>query len=151
MVLKSNAFPHEGKIPKLHTCDGKHASPQLSWTDVPNGTKTIALICDDPDAPGRVWVHWVVFNIPASVSELPENMLKTRVLPNGASQGVNTSRGIGYEGPCPPKGTHRYFFKLYAVDTDLPLQPGCTKDDVLKAVEGHILAEAQVMGTYARS
>lgn len=151
MVLKSKAFQNGGRIPKDFTCDGKHASPPLVWSDTPKGVKTYALICDDPDAPGRVWVHWVVFNIPAAVTELPENMLKTRILPNGACQGVNTSRGIGYEGPCPPSGTHRYYFKLYALDAELSLEPGCTKEDVLKVMEGHVLEEAQLMGTYART
>lgn len=151
MELTSQAFRHEGTIPKLHTCDGKHVSPPLSWSGAPAGTKSFALLCDDPDAPGRVWVHWVVFNIPASVSELPENVLKTRVLPNGAAQGVNTSRGIGYEGPCPPKGSHRYYFKLHALDTELDLQPGCTKEDLLKAMEGHVLDVAVIMGRYARA
>lgn len=151
MVLTSSAFQNGERIPKVYTCDGKHASPPLAWSDVPQGVKTYALICDDPDAPGRVWVHWILFNIPASVTALPENMLKTRILPNGASQGLNTSRGIGYEGPCPPSGTHRYYFKLYALDAELPLQPGCTKEDMLKAMEGHILEEAQLMGTYSRA
>lgn len=151
MNLTSQAFRHEGRIPAIHTCDGRHVSPPLSWSDAPSGTKTFALICDDPDAPGRVWVHWVVFNIPATVSELPENVLKTRVLPNGAAQGVNTSRGIGYEGPCPPSGSHRYYFKLYALDTELSLEPGCTKEDLLKAMEDHVLEEAMIMGRYSRT
>ncbi|GJQ21403.1 MAG: hypothetical protein HBSIN02_17580 [Bacteroidia bacterium] len=151
MKLTSKAFQNGGKIPTVYTCDGKHVSPPLAWTDPPRDVKTYVLLCDDPDAPRRVWVHWVVFNIPASETELSENQLKTRILPNGASQGVNTSRELGYEGPCPPSGTHRYYFRLYALDAELPLQPGCTKEDVLKAMEGHVLEEAQLMGTYARS
>lgn len=151
MKLTSDAFTEGGMIPRKHTCDGPNSSPQLSWTETPPKTKSFALICDDPDAPAGTWVHWVMYGIPPSVSELPENALKTRTLASGALQGTNDFRQIGYGGPCPPGGTHRYYFKLYALDTELSLEPGRTKADVVKAMEGHVLTEAQLMGRYKRS
>jgi len=151
MKLTSASFKEGEMIPRQHTCDGPNFSPQLSWTEVPPKTKSLALICDDPDAPAGTWVHWVIFNIPVSVPELPENVLKTTTISNGALQGMNDFRQIGYGGPCPPGGTHRYFFKLYALDTILNLEAGKAKTDTLKAIEGHLLAEAQLMGRYKRS
>lgn len=151
MKITSSAFQEGEFIPKKYTCDGSNVSPPLSWTEVPPKIMTFALISDDPDAPRGTWVHWVIFNIPSSVSEFPENILKTRTTSNGAKQGVNDSRSIGYDGPCPPSGVHRYFFKFYALDGELALEPGCTKSDLEKAMEGHVLAQAQVMGRYKRS
>jgi Raf kinase inhibitor-like YbhB/YbcL family protein len=152
MKLTSSAFHEGGAIPKDQTCDGKNISPSLTWSDVPRGAKTLALLCDDPDAPAGVWVHWVLFNIPATVNGLQPNVLKTRTIPNGARQGINDFRQVGYGGPCPPKGaSHRYFFKLYALDADLNLDPGCTKSDVERSMAGHVLAEANLMGRYQRS
>jgi len=148
--VKSTAFQGGGMIPKQYTCDGADVSPPLSWTSVPEGTKTIALICDDPDAPMGTWVHWVLFNLPADVKELPENVPTQMTLETGGVQGTNDFGNIGYGGPCPPGGTHRYYFKLYALDTQINLQAGATKRDLLKAMEGHTLAEGQLMGKYRR-
>lgn len=150
LELKSTAFEEESMIPKKYTCDDQDISPPLSWSLVPNGTKSIALICDDPDAPIGTWVHWVIFNIPANVRELPENIPPQKVLETGAKQGTNDFKKIGYGGPCPPGGTHRYYFKLYALDTEINLDAGITKKELLKAMEGHILAEDQLMGKYKR-
>ena len=148
--VTSTAFEEGGMIPKQYTCDGTDVSPPLAWTSVPEGTKTIALICDDPDAPMGTWVHWVLFNLPADVKELPENVQPQKSLETGAMQGTNDFRKIGYGGPCPPGGTHRYYFKLYALDSELNLQAGATKRELLKTMKGHILAEGQLMGRYRR-
>jgi len=148
--VKSEAFEEGGMIPKKYTCDGEDASPPLSWTGVPEGTKALALICDDPDAPVGTWVHWVIFNIPPDTTGLSENIPPERVLESGARQGRNDFGNIGYGGPCPPRGTHRYYFKLYALDKKVDLEPGATKDELLKAMEGHILAEGRLMGRYKR-
>jgi Raf kinase inhibitor-like YbhB/YbcL family protein len=148
--LKSSAFKEGGMIPSEYTCDGKNISPSLSWEGVPAGAKSIALICDDPDAPMGTWVHWVIYNLPATIKELPSNIPPTKTLENGARQGINDFRKIGYGGPCPPGGTHRYYFKIYALDTQLDLEPGVTKAQLLKAMEGHILAQGQLMGKYKR-
>ena len=148
--MESTAFNEGGMIPKRYTCDGTDISPPLSWTSVPNGTKSLALICDDPDAPMGTWVHWVLFNIPSDMKELPEGVPLQKKLENGAIQGINDFHKIGYGGPCPPGGTHRYYFKLYALDTEMNLEAGITKAELLKAMEGHILAEGQLMGRYTR-
>lgn len=148
--MKSTAFEEGGMIPKKYTCDGLDISPPLSWTSVPEGTKSLALICDDPDAPMGTWVHWVLFNLSADIQELPENIPPQKILANGARQGITDFRKIGYGGPCPPGGTHRYYFKLYALDTEINLEAGVTKKQLLKAMEGHILAEGQLMGKYKR-
>ncbi len=148
--IKSPAFVPGGKIPGKYTCDGMDISPPLAWTSGPEGTKTFALICDDPDAPMGTWVHWILFNLPADIIELRENVPPERELENGAKQGMNDFRKIGYGGPCPPGGIHRYYFKLYALDTEINLEAGATKSELLKAVEGHILAEGQLMGKYER-
>jgi hypothetical protein len=148
--MKSLAFVPGGKIPGKYTCDGMDISPPVSWTSGPEGTKTFALICDDPDAPMGTWVHWVLFNLPADITEFRENVPPEKKLENGAKQGMNDFRKIGYGGPCPPGGTHRYFFKLYALDTEINLEAGATKAELLKAMEGHILAEGQLLGRYER-
>ncbi|MCF6159061.1 MAG: YbhB/YbcL family Raf kinase inhibitor-like protein [wastewater metagenome] len=148
--VKSSAFEEGGMIPKKYTCDGQDISPPLSWSAVPDGTKSIALISDDPDAPMGTWVHWVLFNLPADVRELSENIPPEKVLENGAKQGTTDFKKIGYGGPCPPSGTHRYFFKLYALDTEINLDAGITKKQLLGAMEGHILAEGQLIGKYSR-
>ncbi len=153
MALKitSPAFEHEGPIPKKFSCDGEDVSPALSWEDVPANAKSLALICDDPDAPGGTFVHWLVFNLPADEKGLPEAVVNDKQLENGALQGENHFRKIGYGGPCPPGGTHRYYFKLYALDTVLVADAAVNKQELVKAMEGHILEEAQLMGTYSRS
>lgn len=148
--LRSTAFEEGGMIPKQYTCDGKDISPPLAWESVPDSTKSIALICDDPDAPMGTWVHWVLFNLPANIKELPENIPPQEILENGAKQGTNDFRNIGYGGPCPPGGTHRYYFKIYALDTVLTLEAGATKAKLLKVMEEHILAEGKLMGKYKR-
>ncbi len=148
--MTSPAFEEGGLIPRRYTCDGADVSPPLSWTGVPEGSATIALICDDPDAPMGTWVHWVLFNLPATEKSLPEAIPADKELKSGARQGRNDFRRIGYGGPCPPGGTHRYFFKIYALDAALDLPAGATKAELLKAMEGHILAQGQLMGKYRR-
>ena len=148
--VTSTAFSHEGLIPSKYTCDGADVSPPLQWQGIPKGTKSIALISDDPDAPVGTWVHWVLFNLPPDAASLDENVPRQETLPNGARQGKNDFGKIGYGGPCPPSGTHRYFFKICALDTLLDLPPGSKKSDLLKAMEGHILGRGQLMGKYKR-
>jgi len=148
--ITSSAFEEGGLIPPKYTCDGADTSPPLQWDVVPEGTKSIALISDDPDAPMGTWVHWVLFNLPADTRELQENIPKDEILRNGARQGITDFRRIGYGGPCPPSGTHRYFFKIYALDAELDLDAGAGKSDLLNAMEGHILAEGQLIGKYKR-
>jgi Raf kinase inhibitor-like YbhB/YbcL family protein len=148
--VKSTAFTDGGMIPKLYTCQGKDISPPLSWTGVPAEAKSLALIMDDPDAPRGTWVHWVVYNIPPDSKGLDENVPRGASLSNGAKQGKNSWPKSGYGGPCPPSGTHRYYFKVYALDIVLPQQSEGTKADILKAMKGHILAEGQLMGTYSK-
>jgi len=148
--IKSKAFKEGEMIPKKYTCDGEDISLPLSWDSVPNGTKTLALISDDPDAPMGTWVHWVIYNLPGDLKEIPENIPSNETLENGGKQGVNDFGKFGYGGPCPPGGTHRYYFKLYALDTELDLSGKVTKAQLLKAMEGHILAEGVLMGKYQR-
>ncbi|MCK4646011.1 MAG: YbhB/YbcL family Raf kinase inhibitor-like protein [Candidatus Aminicenantes bacterium] len=148
--VTSLSFQEGGTIPQKYTCDGEDISPPLAWSSAPEGTKSFALISDDPDAPMGTWVHWVIFNIPANVAELHEHIPPESILKNGAKQGMNDFRRIGYGGPCPPGGTHRYFFKLYALDTEIDIVVGASKQELLRAMEGHILDEGQLMGTYAR-
>ena len=150
IILKSDSFSDGGMIPAKYTCDGANISPQLSWDNAPKGTKSFVLICEDPDAPMGTFTHWVLYDIPADVHELPENLPKDKILPNGAKQGITDFKKVGYGGPCPPNGTHRYYFKLYALDTLLNLEPALKKEDILKAMNGHILAQGQIMGKYAR-
>lgn len=150
-TLTSEAFENGGTIHKKFTCDGSDLSPALSWSDPPAGTKSLALISDDPDAPAGTWVHWVAFDIPSGTRELPEGVAKTPELPGGGRQGSSDFGRIGYGGPCPPPGKpHRYYFKLYALDTQLNLRPGSTKQEVERAMKGHILAQAELMGRYGR-
>jgi hypothetical protein len=152
--LTTTAFTDGSPIPAQHTCDGPDVSPPLVWSDVPSNAKSFALIMDDPDAPGGTWVHWVLWNLPANVLALPENVPRTETLKafGGALQGNNTWPRIGYYGPCPPPGKpHRYYFKLYALSALLALKPGAAKGDVERAMHGYVLATAQLMGTYGRS
>jgi len=148
--IKSSAFENEDMIPSKYTCDGNDISPPLQWDAIPDGTKSIALISDDPDAPMGTWVHWVLFNLPADTTELTENIPPDENLPGGTGQGTNDFRRIGYGGPCPPGGTHRYFFKIYALDAELDLPAGARKKDLLKAMEGHIVGQGQLIGKYKR-
>ena len=149
--LSSPAFQPNADIPKKFTCDGPDVSPALRWADPPAGTQALALICDDPDAPVGTWVHWVLYDLPPTERELPEGVQKDETLTNGARQGRNDFRRIGYGGPCPPPGpAHRYFFKLYALGAKTNLKPGATKAELLKAMEGHILAQTELVGKYKR-
>jgi Raf kinase inhibitor-like YbhB/YbcL family protein len=150
MQITSSAFKEGEPIPAKYTCDGENISPPLAWRDAPRNTKTFALIVHDPDAPAGDWVHWVVYHIPANVTELSEHAPPTESLPNGAMQGRNDFKKIGYGGPCPPSGTHRYYFRLYALDADLPLHSGATRKDVENAMRGHVAAEAALIGKYMR-
>ena len=149
--LTTTAFAEGQPIPKKHAFDDKDLSPALQWSGVPPATKSLTLICDDPDAPMGTWVHWVIYNMPPATAGLAEGVSKSSELPDGSKQGVNDYKRIGYGGPCPPPGKpHRYFFKLYALDTKPDLKAGLTKKDLLRAMEGHVLAEGQMMGTYQR-
>ena len=150
LVITSTAFSEGEMIPTRYTCDGPDVSPDLSWRGVPDAAASLALICDDPDAPMGTWVHWVLFNIPSGAGRLPAEISSDAILENGARHGTNDFRKLGYGGPCPPGGTHRYYFKLYVLDTELNLDSGATKDQLLEAMQGHILAEAQLMGIYKR-
>jgi len=151
MKLTSSAFNEGQPIPAKYTCDGTNVSPPLKWSGAPPAAKSLALICDDPDAPVGTWVHWVLYDLQPAISELGEGVPPLNPLPNGAHQGVNDFRKIGYGGPCPPPGKpHRYFFKIYALDQPLQLKPGATKKELLAAMEGHVLAEGQLIGTYQR-
>ncbi|MBP1748740.1 MAG: kinase inhibitor [Deltaproteobacteria bacterium] len=143
--IESTAFKNNSSIPKQYTCDGKDINPPLVIQNIPDGSKSLALIVDDPDAPVGIWVHWVVWNIDPGTKQIGENSV-----PAGAVQGRNDFRKTNYGGPCPPSGTHRYFFKLYALDTKLNLKNNSAKQDVEEAMKGHILGEAQTMGLYKR-
>jgi Raf kinase inhibitor-like YbhB/YbcL family protein len=150
-AVRSTDFANGSEIPRAFTCDGEDRSPALEWSEAPAGTKTFALIADDPDAPMGTWVHWVIFNIPASAKALPGAVEKKEQLSDGTRQGQNSSHKIGYYGPCPPPGkAHRYFFKLYALGTELTLPAGAGKSDLERAMEGHILGRAEWMGRYKR-
>jgi Raf kinase inhibitor-like YbhB/YbcL family protein len=148
--VTSSAFAEGGLIPPKYTCDGDDVSPPLTWESVPDGAKSVALVCDDPDAPMGTFVHWVLYNLPAGVRELSESVPTDATLPSGAKQGISGFGRPGYGGPCPPGGTHRYFFKLYALDTLVELPSGARKADLLGAMKGHILAQGQLMGKYKR-
>jgi hypothetical protein len=150
-TLQSGDFANGAEIPKQFTCSGEDRSPELEWKGAPAGTRTFALIVDDPDAPVGTWVHWVIFNIPASAHGLHGGFEKKDQLADGTRQGQNDFRKIGYNGPCPPPGKpHRYFFKLYALNAELSLRPGATKGDLEQAMKGHILGQAEWMGRYQR-
>ena len=151
MELKSSAFQNGAEIPRKHTCEANDVSPSLSWDKAPSGTQAFALIADDPDAPVGTWVHWVIYDLPGDTKELPEATATSEALSNGAKQGTNDFKKIGYGGPCPPAGlAHRYFFKLYALDAPTNLKPRATKQQLLDAMKGHVLGEAELMGRYKR-
>ncbi len=151
LVISSPSFSAGADIPRKHTCDAVDVSPQLAWSGAPAGTRSFALIADDPDAPVGTWVHWVYYDLPANATGLPENVNKVEEPPSGGRQGRNDFRRTGYGGPCPPPGKpHRYFFKLYALDRALDLKAGASKKDVEQAMKGHILAQAELVGKYGR-
>ncbi len=149
--ITSTEFQDGGILIRKYTCDDKDISPPLEWEAIPSGTKSFTLICDDPDAPSKTWVHWVLFNIPSNERTLDERIPPENELPNGSIQGINDFGKIGYGGPCPPPGdAHRYIFKLYALDTLLELKSGATKAEVEEAIKGHILGESKIMCKYKR-
>lgn len=148
--LTSTAFEEGGLIPSKYTCDGEDISPQLKWESVPEGTASIALICDDPDAPMGTWVHWVLYNLPSETKELAENFPDDETFPDGTRQGITDFGTTAYGGPCPPSGTHRYFFKIYALDIKIDIVSLTDKKTLLKAMDGHILGQGQLMGKYKR-
>lgn len=149
--ITSPAFAAGQTVPKQHTCDGVDASPELAWKNAPAGTKAFALIADDPDAPAGTWVHWVLFNVPPETRMLREGVEKQATLASGAAQGKNDFGKFGYNGPCPPPGKpHRYFFKLYALDGKLDSKAGASKADLERAMKGHVLGQAELMGKFGR-
>lgn len=148
--ISAEAFKEGGTIPAEYTCDGSDFSPALSWKGIPANARSIAVIMDDLDAPGGTFVHWVLFNISASTQRLQKGLPKNGTLADGSLQGINDFGNIGYDGPCPPGGTHRYYFRLYALDTTLNLQPGASRKQVDSAMKGHVLAEGELMGRYQR-
>jgi len=146
--LASVAFKDGQSIPAPYTCDGVNISPPLEWSGVPKTAKTLAIVVDDPDAPAGTWVHWVLYNLPADNIGVVENVPATESLKAGGFQGKNDFGKMGYGGPCPPSGSHRYFFRIYALDGELPLKAGATKAELMKAMEGHIVLQGQLIGTY---
>src|SRR5437899_1133794 len=155
LTITSTAFTPDGAIPSLYTCEGKDISPPLGWSGAPAGTKSFALVVDDPDAPDpaapkRTWVHWVLYNLPASADHIPEAVAPS-ALPAGTLEGTNDWKRTGYGGPCPPIGRHRYFFKFFALDAALPNLNNPTKAELLKAMQGHVLATAEMIGTYQKT
>jgi Raf kinase inhibitor-like YbhB/YbcL family protein len=151
LVVTTTAFRDGEPVPVRHTCDGDDLSPALSWTGVPVEARAFALICDDPDAPRGTWVHWLLWNLPSDAVELGEGVPPNPELPSGARQGTNDSGDLGYGGPCPPPGKpHRYFFRLFALDTPLNLEPGVKRAELESAMAGHVLAQGTLMGTYGR-
>ncbi len=150
-AIKALAFPSGGKIPREYSCEGADVSPALRWNDAPARTQAFALILDDPDAPGGTWTHWVMWNIPRKSEGVPEGVAQTAEFRDGTRQGKNDFKRIGYGGPCPPPGkAHRYFFRLYALDTSLKVKAGAERAELERAMRGHVLAEAEWMGRYAR-
>lgn len=151
IVVKSTAFQEGGTIPGRFTADGADASPPLTWSGVPDATRSLVLLCEDPDAPRGTWVHWVLFNLPPDARQLAEGLPPGPDGPDGASQGTNGFGRLGYGGPAPPSGKpHRYYFKLFALNATLPLRPGASRDDVVRALDGHVLGEGWLMGRYGR-
>jgi Raf kinase inhibitor-like YbhB/YbcL family protein len=149
--ISSSAFSEGEMIPKKFSCEGADVSPPLRWSEPPTATHSFALIMDDPDAPAGTWVHWVLYNLPANTKELPEGVEKREQLASGALQGRNDFGKIGYGGPCPPPGKpHRYYFKLYALDSKLEVKAGATKADLERAMKGHTLGQTQLVGRYSR-
>jgi Raf kinase inhibitor-like YbhB/YbcL family protein len=150
-LITSTAFANGADIPRRFTCDGPNISPLLAWTQPPSGTQALVLVMDDPDAPRGDWVHWIVYDIPDGTSGLPNNLQPEPELQTGARQGTNDFHKLGYVGPCPPKGKqHRYYFRLYALNQRLGLMPGALKGEVERAMQGHVIAKAELMGHYQK-
>jgi len=150
MTISSMAFRNNESIPARYTCTEQDLSPELLFDDVPATANSLALVVEDPDAPAGLWVHWVVYNIPPTLGRLPQGISRTGRLAGGAVQGQGSNGRIGYAGPCPPAGTHRYYFRLYALGVHLTLRPGATRDMLISAMHNHIIADAVLMGTYSR-
>jgi Raf kinase inhibitor-like YbhB/YbcL family protein len=150
MKLTSTTFTPGGPIPLPYTCDGSDFSPDLEWDGAPQDTLSFALVVDDPDAPRGTWVHWLAYNIPAPAFRLAAKLPREAEHPSGLKQGTNSWGRIGYGGPCPPSGTHRYFFRLFALDVVLDLPGGATREELEAAMAGHVLDRAELMGTYSR-
>ncbi len=146
----SNSFKNNEKIPAKYTCQGEEASPQLHWDNIPENTKSIAIICDDPDAPAGTWIHWIIFNIPPEMNELTEKFPHDSIMDNGIKQGLNSSNFVGYQGPCPPSGEHRYFFKIYALDIILDIGYNIHKEDLLSVIDSHVLGYGEMIGLYEK-
>jgi hypothetical protein len=151
MKIASEAFEDGGHIPSKYTCDGDDVSPPLEWSDIPPGARTFALICDDPDAPKKDFTHWVLYDLPPGARTLPQHVSASPELPDGGRQGRNDFGKVGYGGPCPPSGRHRYRFTLYALDTELGVPPSSTRKEVEKAMQGHVLETALLTGVYTRA
>ncbi|HTL46603.1 MAG TPA: YbhB/YbcL family Raf kinase inhibitor-like protein [Verrucomicrobiae bacterium] len=150
LALVSKAFTHCSAMPRKFTREGANASPPLAWSGVPQGTAGFVLLCEDPDAPARTWSHWVLFNLPASLDAVPENVARDQKPAFGGVHGTNDFGSAGYDGPSPPSGSHRYYFKLFALDAPLELPAGASRDNVLKAMEGHVLGKAELVGVYTK-
>ena len=150
-VLKTPAFSNGGEIPKKYTCDGADVSPALHWNDAPARTQSFAVIADDPDAPAGTWTHWIIWNIPPAATALPETVPRVEEAADGTRQGKNDFKRIGYGGPCPPPGKpHRYFFRLYALDAKLNVKAGASRNELERAMKGHVLSQTEWMGKYGR-
>ena len=150
-TLQSSAFANGMAIPRQYTCDGADQSPPLQWSGLPDGTRSLALIVEDPDAPRGTFVHWVLYNVPPEPADIPAGVSRQSILDNGARQGRNDFRRVGYGGPCPPRGpAHRYFFRAYALNAMLDVTPGGTASELRSAMEGHVLGQAELIGTYGR-
>ena len=151
LTIHSSAFQQDSAIPQRFTCQGDNISPAFQWSGAPSGTQSFALVCEDPDAPHGTFYHWVMYNIPATEHGLAENIEKRDRLANGTRQGVNSFQQMGYGGPCPPPGNpHRYYFKLFALDTQINIPGEATRDELMSAIQGHVLAEGETMGTYQK-
>lgn len=150
ITVKSPAFEQGKPIPEEYTCDGRNISPPLRWSNIPEEAQSLAMIVDDPDAPRGTFTHWIIWNIPPDLAEFSANVDKEKMLPNGARQGINDAGKIGYTGPCPPSGTHRYFFKVYALDSTIDLAPGANRKQIDDALRGKTIAQGELMGTYKR-
>ncbi|MBP7056167.1 MAG: YbhB/YbcL family Raf kinase inhibitor-like protein [Candidatus Omnitrophica bacterium] len=150
MTVESSAFDDGEAMPDKYSLSDDNVSPPISWSDVPSNTKSVAVICEDPDAPSGLWVHWVVFNIPSDISALPEDLPDEGVLAGGIIQGVNDFGRIGWDGPAPPEGVHRYIFRVYGLDSMLGLGPGASRKELLSAMDGHIIARGSMTGTYEK-
>lgn len=150
LIIKSSSFGSNEYIPAKYSCDAENISPSIEWNKGPEATKSYVLICDDPDAPSKIWVHWVLFNIPSSVTKLDENIPIGKNAIGNAVQGTNDSGDMGYSGPCPPSGIHHYHFRVYALDCSLSLDPGTSRSDVDVAIKNHILAQGEIIGLYKR-